>query len=273
MRDRTAPSSSAAALGDKPCIYCGGSLQGITAADRCPQCGRLAIDSLLGSHLRDASHDWLRTILRGILLSTAGVSGMILLRGLDLFHLLDPQETLFDIGFYRFFVSIAAWCLYAAGVMLVTSAEPSDSLVARRRGMAWLLRIAVLIVTAMAFVPSRVFARLDQPYIQDVILAVWSVALVIAFAKLLRFLRRLIDRTPRREVSARLTALFYITIPLIALTSPISIHLASQHLLAQRGQAMYKAVALSILLVHHAVTVALLILTRNAIKRTVGYWS
>jgi hypothetical protein len=259
---------SAAALGDKDCIYCGASLAGLTAHDRCPECGKPAVDSLLQNYLRDSDHEWLRTILRGITFMVMGYAGLILASSVAIAEDFVKADV-FDAHFYRLFVDLFAEVMLALGVWFLTAHEPGESLVARRRTLPWLARIAVIVMVLAVALPL-VQIELHE----HVARAVWfagSIALLLSFMLPWIHLRRLVDRTPRREVGRMLTSMAWLSLVLLAVGIAWDVLAPRVADVAVRHWAHVGAMAALILFAAAAVYV--LTLASRGIRRTVGYWT
>ncbi len=102
-----------------PCVACGYTLRGLPVNGACPECGTEISRSLQGDRLAAADPQWLRTIVRGQRLLTAGMiaatSGLFLLifGGVTFLILTDVRPGLprnvehgFFLGFGLAFVSV-----------------------------------------------------------------------------------------------------------------------------------------------------------------------
>jgi hypothetical protein len=265
------PPIAVAVVGDKPCIYCGYNLQGLSAQDPCPHCGKIAGHSLLGDHLRDVDSQWIRNVMVGINLITIGYVVLALVRLLQLAVAVGFHNVAFDTTALRFCTDVVGWITFTVGVIMITLPETSGSLIARKRGVAATLRVATVVAAVMTFVPVRWFAA-HGPQAEATHLVVGSLAMILCNALLWLHLRKIIDRTPRREVRALLTLCFAITLPLFVLICPGVIHLLGHHVLSEEGAFMAGLTVQCLAAVHHFASSYPLQVTRKAILRTVGYW-
>jgi hypothetical protein len=260
--------ASAAALGDKACIYCGASLEGLTAHDRCPDCGKPAVDSLLQNYLRDADHEWLRAILRGITFTTVAHIGLVVGWLLWLVAtFLNPRE--FDASIFRTYVFLLSWVLFAIGTWYLTAPEPAESLVARRRTLPWLIRLTAIGCAACAVVPLIHHPAVLQWHVG--VNVARMVLAVLANTLPLLEVRRYIDRTPRREVGRALMGGVWASLVLCLIAAAVSFLVVSNTPIEIRQWVI--AGELLLWLIPHAIAIYLLTLSGAGIRRTVGYWT
>ena len=272
MAFRTDPSLSVAILGDKSCIYCGENLKGLSAQEKCPKCGRLAGYSLLGDHLRDVDSGWIRTVMRGIALVTIGYAALAVIGAVRLGMLAGPRSLATDLAVVRYCLLLAAWVVFAVGVMLMTAPETSGSLIARRRAIPITLRLSTIFAAALTFVPENWLGT--QPPVYTVIYqAAISLATVLCHSFLWVYLRKIIDRTPRREVGRLLFYAFCVTLPLYLLASRSAMQLLATQYLSESATQKVRIIIVVLLILHHLAAIYPLQLTGKAIRRTVGYWS
>lgn len=267
MKSRTVE-ESAAALGDKACIYCGASLAGLTAHDRCPDCGKPAVDSLLQNYLRDADHEWLRTILRGISLMAIGMAGVVVAALLAIVPVFVRPQVL-DPSLVRQMILLGGMAILALGLWFLTAAEPADSLVARRRGLAVTIRLAT-ILGLMGL--SLEFARAVIPpqAHQSSMMAGWLGAL-LTFSLPWIYLRRLNDRTPRQEVSRLLRTTFWLSV--VVLLIGMSANIGRPYLADERIRHYLPAAEALVWAAFNGFGIYVLAVTSHGIRRTVGYWT
>lgn len=264
--------SSAAIIGDKNCIYCGQSLAGVSSQDRCPGCGKPAGYSLLGDHLRDAESTWTRSVVLGIDIAMGAFGILAVFKGIDIFKLLDPAETMFETKFFRVFLALIGWLALLVAVALMTGKETSDSLLARRRGVAISLLGATLIYILLAFIPEDLLARLDRLYGAEAVLVVTGLCLVISQANIWILLRRVIDRTPRREVARQLKLMFWVSLIIFLCDNQGTKLLLSRLQLPQQTSLIIALTLSGAVLLQRIAAIYMLLITRKAIRRTVGYW-
>jgi hypothetical protein len=279
LKSRTVQ-ESAADLGDKSCIYCGAALAGLKASDRCPGCGKLAVDSLLGDNLRDAEAPWVRTVLRGLWIMAIGYGLLIVDRlatigQFALMQTLGPYHEAHGLFFYQRFIAFGGLLALGVGLWLVTAREESDALIARRRGLAWGLRIGFIVMAVYQLWPI-IAAQVPRPIPVSVTMAVhWlgSLGALLVHGLVWLHLRRIIHRTPRRELARLLTVATAFGVPLYVLSSvPMHVHVL-QNLSDTAGPWLALAIFPALQFVHHAFGAYLLLLSGKAIRRTIGDWT
>ncbi len=274
MATSKSTSSSAAVIAGKNCIYCGADLTGLTAQDVCSQCGKPAGYSLLGDHLRDVESTWLRQVVLGIDVITGSIVLLLVMRVLSLISIIDSKLVTVEMTLIRVNGNHTGWLAFTVGIFLITRPETSGSMIARRRTVANLLLAACVVFLAIELTPERlVLQYAKMPGLMSAI-GLSSLALLLSQSLLWLHLRRsIIDRTPRREVGRKLNSFFWISMVLFALFSDGSVRLVSRYL-ADSSSAMLalKLGGCGVMMLYHAVAIYLLIATRKAIRRTVGYW-
>jgi hypothetical protein len=261
-------------IADKSCIYCGYDLTGLSAQDVCPKCGKPAGYSLLGDHLRDVESTWLKQIVLGLDVLTGSYIVLVGVRLMTLIALLDPPARYIDATFIRFFLAITGWLSFVVGVFLITRPETSGSMIARRRNIAHLLLFTSIIYTAVEFVPKNLIW--ENAKLPGLIAAVGISSLTLALCQSLLWLqlrRTIIDRTPRREVARKLNLGYWISLALFILFSDGIMRLLNRYLaIPDSAFLAFNLSVCGLMIVHHAFAIYLLIATRKAIRRTVGYW-
>jgi hypothetical protein len=269
---------SAVDLGDKTCIYCGASLAGLIASDRCPGCGKLAVDSLLGDNLRDADAPWVRTVLRGLLIMTIGYGLLIIDRLLTITQFaitqtLGPYHEVHGLFFYQRFIAFGGLTGLLVGLWMLTQREESDALIARRRGLAWVLRVA-MILGVMAFLAPMTLPHLRLPQ-QTLTGVVWagSIGAGIVHSLVWWHILRIIRRTPRYGVARLLKLAIWLSVPLFLLSNAPAIYALSQQFPPDRMLWITGAILPALLALHHAFAAYILILSDKAIRRTIGDWT
>ncbi len=186
--------------------------------------------------------------------------------------IVDPKAEFVETRFLKFFLSLAGWLTFFAGTALLAQPETSGSLLSRRRGVARILLLSTILYIGFGIVPKSYFWDFakDNGVFAKIVVA--SIALVVSQSVLWILLRRIIDRTPRRELSRLLTIAFWLSLPVNLLLCEGSFTLLDgmkNHdrfillaTLGLRGLGLLKCIA----------AIVLLVLTRKGIRRTVGYW-
>ncbi|CAN5510482.1 hypothetical protein BH10PLA1_BH10PLA1_14380 [soil metagenome] len=271
MPFQTDPSKSVAILGDTACIYCGENLKGLSAQSKCPSCGKLAGYSMLGDHLRDVDSGWIRTIMHGINLISLGYLVLAVIGVLGLGVVAGPASVRVDLAVVHYCLLLAGWGILIAGVILVTKPETSGSLIARRRGVAITLRVSSVLCAALIFVPD---AWLNKQPMTNVIAyyIVFGLSFVLSSSLVWVALRKIIDRTPRREVTHALTTTLWITVPIYVLASRGVVFFIGTRVSSDSAQ-IVRLAAIGLIILHRLAALYPLQLTGKAIRRTVGYWS
>jgi len=145
-------------------------------------------------------------------------------------------------------------------------------MLARRRGVATSLLISTLIYTAYACVPKRIIDQINQPYAKETLMAVAGFCLIVNQLTLWILLRRVIDRTPRREVGRRLRIMFWITLLLFILANDGTFMVLNRLEWPGKTVLIVTIALTAAVILHRLGAIYLLLMTRKAIRRTVGYW-
>jgi len=244
----------------------------VSSLDNCPTCGRLAGYSLLGDHLRDAESTWTKKQMLGIALAMAAYAILTVWDAIQLTALADPKAVYVDTAFLKFFLALAGWLTFLVGAVILATPETSGSLLSRRRGVAATLVASTILYILVGLAPKRYFLEFAKEIGLITKIIVSSLAFVVGQSVVWIHLRRLIDRTPRRELSRLLMAAFWLSIPLNLLLCEGSFMLLGgmknhQRLIVPGLIGLY---AIGIL--KSIVAILLLMMTRKGIRRTVGYW-
>lgn len=217
--DADAPvAANATIVDDRPCLACGYNLRGLTAADRCPECGRPVADSLRGNLLKYSNPNYVTWLYQGVILAqVAALANAVLI----IFLFAGPMFA-GAIGLKPVFVKglveairIGAMVTGLAGWWLLSSPDPAyvgsnDGSTARK-----VVRVTVAIAAIAAVAPivlggtgaGAQWLR-GGPLTAAMTLAVLAVlanlvAWVVWFFAAMRYLRWLAPRIPDERVANR----------------------------------------------------------------------
>ena len=137
------------------CVCCGYDLRGLSADDRCPECGTSVARSLHGERLSNADPSWLRSVERGQLL--IGLGCVVYWAGLVVAIGLGAVSTTLNAGpMVQRIVSrgpsLAALVLVLVGVVGVTALDPRLSQVYQPLGIRRVARTSAVAALALVVV-------------------------------------------------------------------------------------------------------------------------
>lgn len=200
------PASPAERLPDHgavPCIHCEYDLRGQRQDAKCPECGRLIIDSAAPDRLLYSSSRWLNRVVLGIGIlrwsyALAPLTFMLILSAME-FDVLPSDRTLAGIG-----MAIVGLIIIGpmVGVWLATARQPADEKLPITKDCRRLARISIVLATIACVFGNSLLGNLSaEPQ-----LVLKCSAALLAAATVLTFglhVSKLLSKIPTAKLARR----------------------------------------------------------------------